>query len=67
MVTVDWTAEIQKLEAQYKSGKVKASMEMFLKKEKERIDKFYREQMSFLTEEEKKSQEVVEDVNDDQP
>ena len=61
MVTVDWTAKIMKLEAQYKSGKVKASMEMFLKEEKERFDKF----IQGLNEEEKESQEVIKDVEDE--
>ena len=61
-------AEIQKHETQQvKSGKVKASMEMFLREEKERREKFYWEQMSFLNEEEKESQEVIKDVDGDQP
>ena len=40
---------------------------MFLKEENKRIEKFYREQMSFLNEEEKESSEVIKDVDGDQP
>ena len=53
MVTTNWTAELQKLEAQKeKSNKANACIERFLQEEKKRIEIFTL-QMSFMSEKEK--------------